>query len=319
MKNFSIIKVTKESYSAVFGNLAGILPLFLQFILISILFFAGIYMVAGDFWSPSLQPMDPQTQPDMMPDMTGSLWLLLFEVLLYWAMVPVLVAIFRNVMFNEAYDGSYFPKLLEWRSFRMVYYPFLVYFVFMIVGTIFILILTFPLSFLLGGMAGGAKVVMPIVMTVGVLPVLYFMTRIYLIMPLIAIDDPSPLKTSFALTKGKVLKMLGAIIMTMLPALFIVILFILAMAAMGLGMGMGGMDGMEDGPSMTMITLGIVGVVLMLFLYFVPYACVGIMARELGGREIKKLQKKTQSTPEKRLSPEGTESPSEEEGKDPQK
>lgn len=221
LKMLPVFCIVKESWSFLLNRTKDMPLLLANYLLSSALL---IYFLTFSDMAKQL----PETSHFLA--ITVMIFAVLFQMIL---LMPITASISRTILLGEEIDQTYLVRLFRKREWKMVgnyALSFLIIIgVSLLLGVVAGFLSYMAMQFFQQSVVGH---VIAIILGILVFIVLFFLAfRLALILPLSAIDQPHPIKTSWKMMKGAVLSLLGLLMLTGLPLVVIFVVYLAFLVA----------------------------------------------------------------------------------------
>lgn len=209
MTKLPVLQITKDAYNFIFTDAKKILPMFAQYSTSMILLYIFLHLIR-DHWTYTV---------GAAPSASTALILLAFGLLTIFLQMPMYISMVRTTATQEMVGKDYFNLLLISRTrkafFTMLAVSGLSIFGVSLAGALILV----PLHFFFASYSQDN----PILLTVEFLAILiatfYVFFRLFLAIPSVALDSRKPIRDSWKISKGCVIRILGIFLLTCLPSI----------------------------------------------------------------------------------------------------
>lgn len=211
MQKLPVLQITKDAYNFIWTEAKRIFPLFAQYSASLILLYVFLHFIKEHFGNS----IETETS------VTFSLTLAIFGFLTLFLQTPVCITMIRSIANQEEIEKG-FLKVLFTRRARKTFFTMLA-----IMGLCFVFLIPVILIFLILSKISSLISVNNALHTsltlsmsfMTLLSMAHIFYRLLLAIPLAVLDHEKPIRHSWRLSKGHVLKILGIVFLTCLPGM----------------------------------------------------------------------------------------------------
>ncbi len=217
MKKLPVLQITRDAYTFIFTKTKEIFPMFFQYSVSMILLYVFLHLVKNHLVFTVGQPPSP----------TGMIILFTYGLLTFFLQMPMTISIIRAITKQEEIEKDFFNSLLKRRTRKAFLTTLAIIGISCAISIPFGLILTLASAFFSTHLQSNLLVFI-LGLVLFVIPITYIFLRLFLAVPSAALDNQKPIRHSWKIAKGQVIRILGIFFLASFPSLiwgFIVNIF----------------------------------------------------------------------------------------------
>ncbi len=207
MKKLPVLQITKDAYMFTFKKTKEISPMFFQYSVSMLLIYVFLHLINDQLAFTT----------GTAPSPTVTLILLTYILLTFFLQMPTTISMVRATARDEEIGKDFFNFLLKHRTRKVFLTMLAVIGVSSALSIPLILILTLPIIFFSSHLQENVFS-FNFVLLVAIIPTIYAFLRLFLAVPSAALDEEKPIRHSWKIVKGQVLRILGIFFLTCVPS-----------------------------------------------------------------------------------------------------
>lgn len=209
MKKLPVLQITKDAYSFVFTDTKKILPMFAQYSTSMILLYVFLHLIKDQL----------AYTVGTAPSGRTALILLAFGLLTIFLQMPMNISMIRATAKQEMVGKDYFNLLLTSRTRKAFFTMLAVSGLTIVSVSLAAALILVPLYFLFASYLQSHSILLTVEILVPLIAISYVFFRLFLAVPSVALDGEKPIRNSWKISKGYVIRILGVFLLVGLPSI----------------------------------------------------------------------------------------------------